>query len=97
MREDSLGVGVKFHDRAIFQLFLKWVIYNCASLVMLDLDRRFRSGPIARPFDMSRYYILLPLEPFEADHSSSAALSFAALYAPLSELIHLLASNGRLC
>src|SRR5258705_8503127 len=97
MREDCFGVGVKFHDRAIFQLFLKRVVYNCASLVMLDLDRRFRAGPIGRPFDMSRYYILWPLEPFEADHSSSAALRFTTLYAALSELIHLLASNGRLC
>ena len=95
MQEDRFGVGVKLHDGAIFQLFLKRMVYNRTRLVMLNLDRWFRSGPVTGSFDMACYYVLWPLKPFEADHGGSAALRFAALDTALSELIYLLTGDSR--
>src|SRR5471032_2743149 len=96
MREDRFGVGVKFHDRAVFQLFLKRMVHDSARFVMLNLDGGLQSRPVAGPTDMSRNDILWPLEPFEADHGSCATLRFAALDAAQSKFIHLLAGDGRL-
>src|SRR5882672_7240950 len=90
MRQYLLGVCIKFDDRAILKFFFKRVVHDRSGLVMLDLNCRRRSRAITGPLDMSCYYILWSLEPFEADHSSSTALRFATLDTALSELIHLL-------
>jgi hypothetical protein len=45
MGDNHFGIGVKFLDGAVLQPFLKRVIHNRTSLVVLNLDRRFWSGP----------------------------------------------------
>src|SRR6267378_6827307 len=96
MREDSFGIGVELHDRAVLYLFLKRMVHNRARLVMFNLDRRFWTRPVAGPFNVSGNHIFRALKPFKTDDRSRSTSRRSALYAAVREGIDLFPIHGGL-
>lgn len=85
MREDSFGIGVELHDRAVLRLFLKRMVHNRARLVMFNLDRRFWTRPVSGPFNVSGNHVFRALKPFKTDDRSRSTSQLSALYAAVRE------------